>query len=1788
MKIFLLLLIIFKFLIIQTADDCTDWNHDYYCDTLEITDNAFSEEMDENAFQTPPRNDIYGNYQSSFQDMHYLVGYIHQVYSSNKKTCTVTFNTKVNPLLGTKGVDYKILYKFGEEEKEENTIVVNSETHSYPNGMPVSARIIDLNTETEIVKLELEDEYFIWDNSEINLPEEYEKGQKGAIVEFFGWPYEDLTEECEFLSNAGYLGLKVYWPNEHLSTEETLESGQINPWWYGTQTVSYKLHSRMGDKKQLKKMIDKCRSLNVRVYAEVVVNHMTGDGKDMYKYHRLDKGVTCEVWGQISGSDGSPFWSIGNLYYNNPYTNKKPVIEYPAVPYFPSDFHCRKDIEKWDDIDELTNGWMFSLADVNTEKNYVRERIADFFTELISIGISGISIANGRHIITQSFAEILYKLKSNLGGIFPDDLLIVIILENINMDLAMCDKGSQLNFGKPFTQLLQGKGFTNDDIYKIKIWLKGFIDGEEKFPICDDEWQILQERHVISLEYSDDINMAELYNIYIRDKNIEEHRENTISMFENEYETEESSWKIKYIFTSFSLYNNVGGIPDGKSDCNYCKTEECKNNCDKPFPYRKAYNPLSTGYDTGDMDNWIEGEYTRIHRDQLIINAMRKWMFPEKPEMTEEQIYNNERIKTNCDEKCLTCNEESKKDNLCVICNYNKGYYPVIYPGTEQNFYECYKSSLKYDRLYFDEKKRAFKPCYESCKKCEKEGDTENHNCLSCDYNLIQKPGSEGSTYNCVTECVYSFYFSESGQYKCTEIALCPPQASLLIKEKNKCIDNCQNDAEYKYLYNGNCIKQCPDNTINEDFVCKDKNNNNECLLSAKDLLLDNFYNDIIVNSLVKSYKEEYIYTNKHILKIINQGYNIYIYKDANCITKLGLGIINIDPEDCIDKIKTENNIDEDLIIVYFETTRIKISGYLLYNPITGQKLDYESICTNSNKKYIDDFIYIYLDSGKESEVKSCPEGLYPVVYLGQSIDYKNCKNSSLSYDNIYFDLSQQMFLPCYELCKHCTKEGNSENNFCTACEKGYIPYPKSSTQVFNCVHKCEYSYYFTKLDLYKCTATPQCPLDFNKYIEDKNQCVEDCKDDETYKYLYNGICFKSCPEGTQDEDGDYICRQITENGADIYTLSKKDGALANFNDDGGIDSLVKSYKDEFSYTNKHISEINNKDYNILIYKEQNSFDELGLKFPEINFGICYNKVKNAYNIDEDLIVVLLERLHLKSSSTSSYSLYNPKTGVKLNAQEICKDDEIIIKENVFKILGDYEKNYDDIIFLTNQNIDVFNSSDAFYTDICFPFESPNNRDITLEDRLKSFYPNVSLCDKGCYYKGVNLTSMDAICSCKFNDISNNKVFEEISDIGGFNEAIEVIRTSNIEVFKCFKYLFKKFKTSIGGYLIICSIAICITFGLVFYLRDYNKIKKYIISKTTSYINYLSNLSDAEDKKNKKIESDLSNKKIVIVDIKNEKNDSLMKNQIKQNNKINSNDIKNNNTEQSKEILFLNKINNSKNILSHSFKENNSKNQINELDANKVDDKSDKEKDSKKEEEEKEEDFKQYLERDIDDQEFEDIRLKDKRSFQEYFWDSLTEKNIFVNTFINDNSFRPLSIKIVLLDLNLIMYIVVNALFYGENVISEIYHLEGEDSFLGFFPRSIRRYFYSAVVGVILGIIIDCFFIEEKTMKGIFNREKENVLNLKTEITKLNKKIKDRYIKFIIFVIILLLLFGFYLLCFNYVYPNTQIEWIKSSIMLIIIIQILSVIIALAETLFRFLSFMFRSEKIFRVSKLLN
>jgi hypothetical protein len=233
--------------------------------------------------------------------------------------------------------------------------------------------------------------------------------------------------------------------------------------------------------------------------------------------------------------------------------------------------------------------------------------------------------------------------------------------------------------------------------------------------------------------------------------------------------------------------------------------------------------------------------------------------------------------------------------------------------------------------------------------------------------------------------------------------------------------------------------------------------------------------------------------------------------------------------------------------------------------------------------------------------------------------------------------------------------------------------------------------------------------------------------------------------------------------------------------------------------------------------------------------------------------------------------------------------------------------------------------------------------------------------------------------------------------------------------------------------------------------------------------------------------------------------------------------------------------------------------------------------------------FKEYLETSLDDLEFDDAAAKDKRKYCEHMRENLLEDQIIASTFIVEDPIKPRSIKIILFGLNVILYFVVNGLFFSEEVVSELYEVDEDDeNFFSFFPRSIERIIYCTLVSIVIGIIADFFFIDEKKIKGIFRREKDNVDVLKKNISELISDLKKRYLAFIIIVSVILLISFFYLLCFNYVYPYTQIEWIKSSIAIMIIMQILSTLRCLLETSLRYLSYKFNSEKLYKISKFLD
>ncbi len=638
MKTIRRLILLFFFIIGVFAEDCSNFNGEYGCNGDQ---KEYPSDWDERSFQTPPKDDTLGNYRETYQDMHYLVGYAQLLYSSDKKVCTINFITRVNPKLGTQGTDYKILYKFGTTEQEESSFTVTSDK-SFPDGMPISAKIVD-NNGNEIAKLELDDEYFMWDNPTVNQGPQYENGQKGAIVELFGWPYDDIAEECEFIGKAGYMAVKVFPASEHILTFDTVENGELNPWWFIYQPVSYRLHSRSGDKKQFKNMINKCRQNGVRVYSDAVINHMAGNGNDMYADHRNDVG-SCVHWGPKAGSAGSPWWTTGWQYENNAYTGKRPGLEFPSVPYTASDFHCERSLNSWTDGNILNYGWLTGLTDLNTEKEYVQQRIADYITDMLSMGVSGIRVDAAKHIAPLYLAAIFKRLKDNLGGgELPDDFTAYLeVIIGGERDLLLCG-GGEYSYGGPFTSKMKAAGLSANDVNKIKIWRS---DYPKEYPICGGD-DLPDSRNAVGLDCHDDQNegsssrdMQDTGSVYVKEKNIEKHRNFNVQLFTRT----DHDWKIKLLLSSYSFMNNgASGPPDGSSDCTNCTGEMCKAQCNKSVPYQKAYNPSSTGYDTGDSGNWKEGSYTRVHRDRAIINAMRGWMGLDI--LSDEKLYAKERLK---------------------------------------------------------------------------------------------------------------------------------------------------------------------------------------------------------------------------------------------------------------------------------------------------------------------------------------------------------------------------------------------------------------------------------------------------------------------------------------------------------------------------------------------------------------------------------------------------------------------------------------------------------------------------------------------------------------------------------------------------------------------------------------------------------------------------------------------------------------------------------------------------------------------------------------------------------------------------------------------------------------------------------------------------------------------------------------------------------------------------------------------------------------------------------------
>ncbi|KAM5541980.1 hypothetical protein V8D89_004290 [Ganoderma adspersum] len=192
-------------------------------------------------------------------------------------------------------------------------------------------------------------------------------GSKTVIIEMFEWSWDSVAAECtNFIGPAGYGFVQVNPPQEHV---------QGDSWWTDYQAVSYQLASKHGNRAQFANMVKTCHAAGVGVIVDTIWNHMSG----------LDSGT---------GYAGSSFTK-----YN-----------YPGI-YQNQDFHsCRHGINNWNNATEVQTCELAGLADLATETEYVRSRLAQYGNDLLSLGVDGLRVDAAKHMPVGDVANILSRL----------------------------------------------------------------------------------------------------------------------------------------------------------------------------------------------------------------------------------------------------------------------------------------------------------------------------------------------------------------------------------------------------------------------------------------------------------------------------------------------------------------------------------------------------------------------------------------------------------------------------------------------------------------------------------------------------------------------------------------------------------------------------------------------------------------------------------------------------------------------------------------------------------------------------------------------------------------------------------------------------------------------------------------------------------------------------------------------------------------------------------------------------------------------------------------------------------------------------------------------------------------------------------------------------------------------------------------------------------------------------------------------------------------------------------
>ncbi|GLV35220.1 Amylase related [Carabus blaptoides fortunei] len=205
----------------------------------------------------------------------------------------------------------------------------------------------------------------------------YQWDNRNTIVHLFEWKFDDIAAECEnFLAPRGFGGVQTSPVHENIINQK-----DHRPWHERYQPVSYRIITRSGDEQQFADMVRRCNKVGIRIYVDVLLNHMSGD-------HNPAHGT--------GGSNPRPHERI-----------------YPDVPYNPEHFNqpwCG--IFDYNNPVEVRNCDLVGLHDLNQSVPYVRDKLVEALNHLVDLGVAGFRLDAAKHMWPADMQAILSRVKN--------------------------------------------------------------------------------------------------------------------------------------------------------------------------------------------------------------------------------------------------------------------------------------------------------------------------------------------------------------------------------------------------------------------------------------------------------------------------------------------------------------------------------------------------------------------------------------------------------------------------------------------------------------------------------------------------------------------------------------------------------------------------------------------------------------------------------------------------------------------------------------------------------------------------------------------------------------------------------------------------------------------------------------------------------------------------------------------------------------------------------------------------------------------------------------------------------------------------------------------------------------------------------------------------------------------------------------------------------------------------------------------------------------------------------